>query len=56
MVGMLEVAETAAAKGNQSAVNRMLAAFIHQVSARSRWSLTSAQAAQLIQAAKSLMS
>jgi hypothetical protein len=51
-----KMAEDAFEKGNQKAVNRMLNTFIHQVSAvHSKKSLTSAQAATLIQEAKDLM-
>jgi uncharacterized repeat protein (TIGR03803 family) len=51
------MAEAAFKKGNQKAVNRMLSTFIHQVVAvHSRKSLTSSQAAALVQDAKDLMS
>jgi uncharacterized repeat protein (TIGR03803 family) len=55
MMRTLKLAEGSAAKGDQKAVDRMLRTFIRQVSAQSGKFLTSANAATLIQEAKSLM-
>jgi uncharacterized repeat protein (TIGR03803 family) len=56
MMTELKMAEADAEKGRQKAANRMLGVFIHQVSAvHLRRSLTSAQAASLVEVAKDLM-
>jgi uncharacterized repeat protein (TIGR03803 family) len=55
MVATLERAQAAAATGNKKAADHQLHRFIKQVSAHSGKSLTTAQAAILIQQAKTLM-
>lgn len=52
---MLRAAEAAANEGGQKVVDRLIGAFIREVLAQSRRSLTSAHAATLIQKAKGLI-